>query len=91
MSETPALADQVMTIIADTRRIPRETVTLESTFEGLAIDSFDAIEIVFQLEETFKIRVSDEDVKGIQNVQDVIAKLEALIEQGTATPVPAQA
>lgn len=73
------LEEKVLDIIAATRRIPRETVTLESTFEDLQIDSLDTVEIVFKLEEEFKIRVEDTDVHGISSVREAIAKLEELI------------
>ena len=73
------LEDKVCDIIAATRRIPRDTVTPESTFEDLQIDSLDTVEIVFKLEEEFKIRVEDTDVHGISSVREAIAKLEELI------------
>ena len=53
MSEQPATADlgtRVIEIIAKTQRIPLESISLDSTFEQLKIDSLDGINIVFALE-----------------------------------------
>ena len=48
MPENPApdeLASHVIRVIAQTQRIPVESITLDSTFEELKIDSLDGINI----------------------------------------------
>ena len=49
------LIQRVLNVIAASKRIPRETVTIDSDFAQLGIDSMDAVEILFALENEFDI------------------------------------
>ncbi|MCB1202981.1 MAG: acyl carrier protein [Verrucomicrobiae bacterium] len=55
------------------------TVLLESTFEDLGLDSLAIIEAVFEIEETFDIRVPDEEAKSIRTVREAIEGVERLV------------
>jgi acyl carrier protein len=70
---------RVIRVIAETQRIPVETVTPESTFEELKIDSLDGINIVFAIENEFNINVPDEAAKSLRSVRDVAEGVERLI------------
>ena len=83
------LAERVIAIIAATRRIPQEAVTLDSSFQELEIDSLDSLEIVFQLEDNFNIRIGDEEAQGIRSVRDIVVKLETALGDQGAAAVPA--
>ena len=54
------LIQRVLKTIAASKRIPPETVTIDSTFQQLGIDSMDAVEILFALENEFDISIPDE-------------------------------
>jgi acyl carrier protein len=74
------LIDRVLKVIAASKRIPRETVTIDSEFEQLGIDSMDAVEILFDLENEFDISIPDEEVRTVRNVRQMcegVAKLVA--------------
>jgi acyl carrier protein len=62
---------RVMRTIAETQKIPLESVSLDSTFQQLNIDSLDAINIIFALENEFDISIPDEAAKDIKAVVDV--------------------
>jgi acyl carrier protein len=66
------LTERVLQIIAETQRKDPAQVTIDSTFEELGIDSMDAVNIVFALENEFSINVPDEDLKTIRGVRDVV-------------------
>jgi acyl carrier protein len=53
MSES--IQDRVLRVIATTKRVPVETVTPDSSFESLGIDSLDRLNILFDLESEFDI------------------------------------
>jgi acyl carrier protein len=53
------LIERVRKVIATSKRIPEEQVTVDSTFEELGIDSMDAVEILFALENEFDINIPD--------------------------------
>jgi long-chain acyl-CoA synthetase len=50
----------------------------------LAIDSFDWMEISFELEESLDIRVTGEMVAGLRTVRDLIVAVTGLVAQGVA-------
>jgi acyl carrier protein len=70
---------RVIRVIAETQRIPVDSVKPESTFEDLKIDSLDGINIVFAIENEFNINVPDEAAKSLRSVNDVALGVEKLL------------
>ena len=54
------IAERCIDIIAKSKNIPADTITLASTFDELNIDSLDKINISFEVEEAFGIDIPDE-------------------------------
>jgi len=73
------LMERVRKVIATSKRIPLETVTNESDFQQLGIDSMDAVEILFALENEFDINIPDEEVRQVRSVRDMCEGVEKLI------------
>jgi acyl carrier protein len=83
------LIQRVLKSIATSKRIPLETVTIDSTFEQLNIDSMDAVEILFALENEFDIVIPDDEVRSVRNVRQMcegVAKLVAAKAAGAQKP-----
>ena len=79
--DTPHDVEQrVLKVIALTKRLPRETVTLDSSFESLGIDSLDRLNILFDLESEFDIEINDEDAKRVENIPQMVAGVLTLVE-----------
>ena len=82
---TPAAADpqsvqgRVLRVIATARRIPLDTVTPDSTFEQLGIDSLDRINLLFDLENEFDISIDDEQARSIENIPQMVAGIEGML------------
>ena len=75
-----SIQERVLKIIANTRRIPLESVRPESTFEELGVDSLDRLNILFDLESEFDIEIDDEEAKKVQNIPEMIAGIAQLVE-----------
>ena len=73
------LTERVISVIATTQRIPREKISPESTFEELGLDSLDSVNILFALEEEFKINIPDDDAREIHGVKQMIEGIEKLL------------
>jgi acyl carrier protein len=73
------LIQRVLKSIATSKRIPLETVTIDSSFEQLNIDSMDAVEILFALENEFDINIPDEEVRSVRNVRQMCEGVEKLV------------
>ena len=77
--------ERVRKVIATSKRIPLETVTNESDFQQLGIDSMDAVEILFALENEFDINIPDDEVRSVRGVRDMCVGVEKLLAAKTAT------
>jgi acyl carrier protein len=89
--ETDELAEKVIRVIAHTQRIPPETVSLDSTFEALKIDSLDGINIVFELEKEFNIEIPDDGVQNLRSVRDTVEGVRKLLEAKSQAVPPGAA
>ena len=78
------LTQRVLKTIASSKRLPPETVTIDSEFQALNIDSMDAVEILFALEGEFDINIPDEDVRTVKNVREMVAGVARIVEAKNA-------
>ena len=78
------LIQRVLKEIATSKRIPLETVTIDSDFQQLGIDSMDSVEILFALENEFDITIPDEDVRSVRNVRQMCEGVEKLVAAKSA-------
>lgn len=69
--ETEDLGASVIRVITQTQRLPPESISIDSTFEELKIDSLDGINIVFALENEFGIEIPDDGVQNMRSVRQV--------------------
>lgn len=67
------IASRCIDIIAKSKSIPPDTITLASTFDELNVDSLDKINISFEVEEAFNIEIPDEALGTIKTVGDMVA------------------
>jgi acyl carrier protein len=73
------VASRVLGIIAHNQRKELSLVTIESSFEELGIDSMDAVNIVFAIENEFNVNVPDEEMKNIRSVRDIVEGVQKLV------------
>lgn len=71
-SATEAVARRCIAIIAKSKLISEDSITLASTFDELQIDSLDKINISFEIEDTFNIQIPDDSISSLKTVGDVI-------------------
>jgi acyl carrier protein len=84
------IAARVIRVIAKNQHMAPEAIQPESTFQDLAIDSLDGIQIVFALEEEFNINIPDDAAREFRSIGQVIEAIRA--ETGKApSEGPAQA
>jgi acyl carrier protein len=72
------LTARVRAVIAATQHVPQETITADSTFLELGIDSLDGINIIFALESEFNVDIPgdvDQKMRSVRDVIDGLAKL----------------
>jgi acyl carrier protein len=74
------VAPKVIEIIAREQHLEPGKVTLGSTFEELGIDSLDGVNILFALEEEFKLDIPDSVAQNMRSVRQVVDALSRVLE-----------
>ena len=77
------VAEKVLSVIATSKRIPRERVSLDSTLEDLGLDSLDQLNLLFALESDFNISIPDEQAKSIRTVRQMVDGVKKLVAGGS--------
>ncbi len=72
--------DNVISSIAKAVPLDPETIRPHSTFEELAIDSLDVVNIVFELENTFSINLPDDfSLSELTDVAAVTSVMQSIV------------
>lgn len=74
------IEDKVIEIITREQHLQPGVVRPDSTFEELGIDSLDGVNILFALEEEFKIDIPDVVAQNMKSVRQVVDSLTRVIE-----------
>ncbi|MGO9378934.1 MAG: phosphopantetheine-binding protein [Dissulfurispiraceae bacterium] len=75
--------ERIEKLFVDKLELNKDLLTPESTLESFGIDSLDKIEFLFALEDEFKIKIPERDVK-IDTVQDVVDMVDRLVAEQSA-------
>ena len=65
---------KVKEIMMENLSIEEESITLESTFESLEIDSLDVFQLVMEVEEAFGIQI--ENPENMKTIKDLVNYIE---------------
>lgn len=82
------VATEVMAIIKKKVRVDRTEITMDDKLRELGLESLDALELVFDIEEKFDIEIpvnaNDAQIGGFEKVSDVVREVEAIIAKKKA-------
>ena len=80
----------VFGIIAKEANIDVSKITLDSTLKDLEIQSLDAIQIIFEIEDHYKIQMPDRDPNfDTESVRGLVETVRKLLEEQATNPAPA--
>ena len=82
------IASRCIDIIAKSKSIPPDTITLASTFDELNVDSLDKINISFEVEEAFNVEIPDDALGTIKTVGDMVAGVTKLRAAAPSAATP---
>ncbi len=84
------VVDTVIQIIAEHEGLKVSDLTPDRTLEDLGVNSLDAIDIIYEVEQRFDVEVPQEiDVDRVKTVRDVVELVNSLVgarENGAAGP-----
>ena len=74
------VTQKVVEIIAREQHMDASKITPDSTFAELGIDSLDGVNILFALEEEFKLDIPDTVAQNMRGVRQVVDSLTRVLE-----------
>ena len=80
------LERRVIEIIAKRKHLDPNTLTADTTFEQLGIDSLDAADLLFAFEDDFGIVVPDDVARSMRSVGQVVEGLRGLNAGAAGAP-----
>jgi acyl carrier protein len=81
--------DTVFGIIAKEANIDIGKISLDSTLKDLDIQSLDAVQIIFEIEDQFKITLPDRDPNfDTESVKGLVEAVEKLVAEKPAADAP---
>lgn len=82
MNANVSISDQILTSLAKRLKLDVSRIKPQQSLrQDLGLDSADSIELIFALEETFNIDVSDQDFRKLTTVSDVIQYVQGRLQQ----------
>jgi acyl carrier protein len=81
-----AVAEKVIATLASVKRVPIESIRLDSNLQEMGIDSLDVFTLLFELENVFKISIPDDDVRSLHTVNDVVLGIKKLLAAASPDP-----
>jgi acyl carrier protein len=67
------LEEKVIGIIMEQLDVTREECVPEASFiDDLGADSLDLVELIMEMEETFSIQITDNELQQIRSIKDVL-------------------
>ena len=89
MTANTDVAERLRTTVAKELKQDVSSITTEHTLRGdLKLNSLDAIELMFRIEEEFDLSIPDDDMQGFVKVGDVIDYLQRRLSGESGTPAP---
>jgi len=71
----------IQRMIAEQFELKPEDLVPEATLESLGLDSLSVIEFMFNIEDEFKIKLSNELLENIKTLQDVVDIIEKQVAE----------
>ena len=82
-----SVQETIFGIIAKEAGIDANTITLDSTLKDLQIQSLDAVQIIFEIEDHYKITLPDRDPNfDTESVKGLVDAVEKLVAAKEAAP-----
>jgi acyl carrier protein len=80
---TPTPFERVRTVLAKKYSLAPDAITPESTLESLGLDSLDLIELLFDVEDEFGIRIPQDGGSALKTatIQDIINSVQTIVAQ----------
>jgi len=73
------IQQRLIDIVRKEKDIPDEKLTLETPLADAGIDSLDALTILFEIEEEFRISIPDDKARALKTFGDMVDVVQQLV------------
>jgi len=79
----PTTSERIANILTSKYHVPADRIAPDATLESLGLDSLDLIELLFEVEDEFHIRVPQEGGPAVKasTLQDIVNTVDTLVAQ----------
>lgn len=89
MTAKSVTSDRILTALANELKRDVSTIGLNHSLRGdLGLNSLDAIELMFRVEEEFDLSIPDADLQKLVTVGDLVAYIEGKLQPSSPQPAP---
>jgi acyl carrier protein len=78
--------DTLVDILTRDYCVAREQIKPEATLETLGLDSLSVLELMFKIEDRYKVKITDDTPTDLLTVSDVVRYIDSLLVGSSATP-----
>jgi acyl carrier protein len=87
----PEIEQKVREIISTKFAVPLDSIAADTRLiEDLKVDSFGAVELMFELEESFGLNIPDSDIEHVRTVQQIVDYISEWLRKKSASPLPSK-
>jgi acyl carrier protein len=79
--------DTLVDILARDYCVARDTVTPQATLQTLGLDSLSMLELMFKIEDRYKVKISEDTPTDLVTVDDVVRYIDGLLAKTPTAPV----
>jgi acyl carrier protein len=77
--------DTLVDILTRDYCVAREQIKPEATLETLGLDSLSVLELMFKIEDRYKVKITGDPPTDLLNVSDVVRYIDSLLAGNSAT------
>ncbi|HKW86544.1 MAG TPA: acyl carrier protein [Nitrospiraceae bacterium] len=89
MTVKSVIADRILAALAKELKREVSTIGLNHSLRGdLGLNSLDAIELMFRVEEEFDLSIPDADLQKLVTVGDLVTYIEGRLQPSSPQPAP---
>jgi acyl carrier protein len=74
--------EKIKEVVAKKFKVQLENVSVTTRLrEDLNVDSLDAVELIMELEDTFKVKISDDEAQKLKTIGDIVTFIEPKVKK----------
>jgi acyl carrier protein len=75
------ILDKIRDVVIKKFKVQPENVTVATRLrEDLNVDSLDAVELIMELEDTFNVKISDDEAQKLKTIGDIVTFIEPKVK-----------